>query len=165
MKDKKTKKYMVNTINNTNKTEVFTKTPSSPTLTSVLPITKKRVKKGENNGWSSVSKKGEKIYYLDLFTFDMKEEYNLSWNETRELNFLLYDALFLSKTQSSKDVIFSNKIIEINGIYYDNNKKKFINNYAKNIKNEDESIGKNYLYYHFDTYVATTLKKKSSNLI
>lgn len=116
----------------------------------------------DKTSWSDVRKKNLREIFIVKYVSRMQKKYKLTWTSARHL-YSLIQLGFINKTQTSKDVNFSNKRIEsIDGIEYDSIKKHFINKnleteYSKE-KEEEEDSG-NYLYYYWDRYVTSTLSR------
>jgi hypothetical protein len=112
--------------------------------------------------WSEIRKKNLREIFIIKFIVRMKKKYKFDWNKSRDL-YIMIQIGFIYKTQTSKDVNFTNKRIDsIDGITYDEEKNMFVNEYIKNElpKEKDELDGNdNYLYYYWDRYVSTATKK------
>lgn len=117
----------------------------------------KQKEKKQDTTWSGIKKKNEKDVYLVNYVLKQKEIHNLDWIKTRELY-----SLIKSSYITTKDIIFNNNQIQsIKGIVYNPETGTFTNN--TNMKTDstadEENSNKKYLFYFWDVYVSSTLRK------
>jgi hypothetical protein len=105
--------------------------------------------------WSAIKKKNTKTLLLMNYINDMRIEHRFDWKTAREL----YNEIQLSlifKTHSSENIIISDgKIVEIEGISYDDKNGKFENEFRdKDVSypQTEETVG-DYLALYWDKYV------------
>ena len=110
--------------------------------------------------WTEIRRKNTKEIIIIRFVLRMKSKYKLTWDATKDLYSLINIGL-LSKTQTSKDIIFKDKRIQtIEGIEYNGN-GNFINKFSTNIiddEKEDKEENDKYLYYYWYKYVSSVSK-------
>jgi len=113
--------------------------------------------------WSSVKKKSEKEMLIISYVLDQKTQYDLNWNDTRDLLNLISTG-FLYKTQVSNDVVMKDgKIKYISGIEYNQDLKKFENLYIdqriKNTTKEKHQLFSNGWKRYYDMILKNILQK------
>ena len=111
--------------------------------------------------WSEIRKKNIRENFLIEYVLRMRKEFKMNWIATRHL-YSIIQLGFIGKTQISKHVHFSKKSIQkIEGIVFDKKTNGFINTYINNDipqEKEEEDTDENYLSYHWDRYVLSTIK-------
>ena len=75
----------------------------------------------QDNSWKRIKSKKMKQSLLVDYTLRCKNEWNLSWNQARDLHRVLDDAFFVYRTHGSTDVQMEDgEIIDIEDIHLDN---------------------------------------------
>lgn len=111
--------------------------------------------------WSEIRKKNLREIFIVKYAVRMKKKHKLSWIAARHL-YSLIQIGFIYKHQTSKDVNFRNRRIEnIDGIEYDSELERFVNNFSENEppkEKEEFEDNENYLYYYWDRFVSSMSK-------
>lgn len=95
------------------------------------------------NNWSNIRKKSTKDILIEKYVIDMKYKHNLSINQSKYLLSLIVIALMF-KTINIKDIKYENgKILNIEGIEFDNNEIIF----KKNLFNLEPMITPQFVEY------------------
>lgn len=114
--------------------------------------------KHSKDEWTSIRRKNIKDIMYEKYVIDMKNTYNLSYNQSKYLLAVLLLSIMF-KTISSKDIVYKdNKIIEIEGINFQKG-KIILNRSLCGVNNqilesfEGDSNDDNIMYYNWSLYL------------
>ena len=116
--------------------------------------------------WSNIKKDNVKQSLYQKYVIDMKQKHNLNKKQTKYLMSLIKISTLLQKVVKSDIKYEGNRIIQIDGIEFEDNKVKLTRDFSfeSNIENNLEKLKYNpqpkRMKTEWDKYIKTLLKRK-----